>query len=62
MTRSLVRRMSETLIALAVTLVVITLLMRLLGKDYMARRLDRNAASYRIPSAATPPKRLEKPF
>jgi hypothetical protein len=38
------------------------LLMRLLGKDYMARKLDRSAASYRVPSSATPPKRLEKPF
>ena len=44
------------------TVTPMALLMRLLGKDYMARRLDRNAASYRIPSASTPPKRLEKPF
>ncbi len=44
------------------TVTPMALLMRLLGKDYMARRLDRNAESYRIPSEATPPKRLEKPF
>ena len=44
------------------TVTPLALLMRLLGKDYMARRLDRNAASYRVPSEATPPKRLEKPF
>jgi hypothetical protein len=38
------------------------LVMRLLGKDYMARRLHEQAVSYRIESQATPPKRLEKPF
>lgn len=37
-------------------------LMRLLGKDYMARRLRDGAPSYRIKSEAAPPKRLEKPF
>ncbi len=44
------------------TVTPMALLVRLLGKDYMARRLDRGATSYRIPSEATPPKRLEKPF
>jgi MFS family permease len=44
------------------TVTPMALLMRLLGKDYMARKLDRSAASYRVPSSATPPKRLEKPF
>jgi len=38
------------------------LVMRLLGKDYMARRLHQKVESYRIKSLATPPKRLEKPF
>lgn len=38
------------------------LVMRLAGKDYMARRLRDPSPSYRIESAATPPKRLEKPF
>ncbi|MBL8201975.1 MAG: hypothetical protein JNK40_13495 [Chromatiales bacterium] len=38
------------------------LVMRLMGKDYMARRLRDKAPSYRIESKATPPKRLEKPF
>jgi Saxitoxin biosynthesis operon protein SxtJ len=38
------------------------LVMRLAGKDSMARRLRDGAQSYRIASTATPPKRLEKPF
>lgn len=38
------------------------LVMRLAGKDYMARRLHDRASSYRITSTATPPERLEKPF
>lgn len=37
-------------------------IMRLGGKDAMARRLDGPAASYRIKSVANPPNRLEKPF
>jgi predicted membrane metal-binding protein len=44
------------------TVTPMALLMRVLGKDYMDRTLDRTAKSYRVPSAATPPKRLEKPF
>jgi hypothetical protein len=44
------------------TVTPMALLIRLLGKDYMARRLDRSAQSYRIESQANPPKRLEKPF
>ena len=44
------------------TVTPMALLMRLLGKDYMARRLDRSATSYRVESHANPPKRLEKPF
>ncbi len=38
------------------------LVMRLLGKDPLARRLKPEDPSYRIKSEATPPKRLEKPF
>lgn len=38
------------------------LVMRIMGKDYMSRRLRDQAASYRIESKATPPRRLEKPF
>lgn len=44
------------------TVTPMALLLRLLGKDYMARRLDRNAESYRVKSQTTPPERLEKPF
>ena len=39
------------------------LLMRLFGKDPIARKRDPAATSYRIPSAAPPdPKSMEKPF
>jgi len=38
------------------------LVMRLLGKDPLARRLKPEDPSYRIKSEATHPKRLEKPF
>ena len=38
------------------------LLMRLLGKDQLARRLDAKATTYRIKSVENPPKRIEKPF
>ena len=38
------------------------LIMRLFGKDAMARTLDSGAASYRVPSAQPPVKNLEKPF
>lgn len=44
------------------TVTPMALLMRLVGKDSMARRLDRSAESYRVESHANPPKRLEKPF
>jgi hypothetical protein len=49
-------------IAFFLTITPIGFLMRVMGKDYMARRLDSSAKSYRVPSKATPPKRLEKPF
>lgn len=38
------------------------LVLRLIGKDFMARRLREPGTTYRIESEATPPKRLEKPF
>lgn len=38
------------------------LIMRLFGKDGMARKLDESAATYRVPSEKTPANRLEKPF
>jgi hypothetical protein len=58
-------RITTPLIMGIVFYLVITpmgLVMRIMGKDYMARRLRDQAASYRIESTATPPKRLEKPF
>ncbi len=61
----LMSRITTPLILGVVFYLVITpmsLVMRLAGKDYMARRLDRKARSYRIESPATPPERLEKPF
>ncbi len=45
-----------------VTITPMALIMKLMGKDQMARKLDAKAATYRINSEATPPKRLEKPF
>jgi hypothetical protein len=38
------------------------LLMRLFGKDAMARKLDKSAETYRVPSDRPPAKNLEKPF
>ena len=38
------------------------LVMRLFGKDPMARKLDASAQSYRVESASHPRDRLEKPF
>ena len=38
------------------------LIMRLFGKDPMARRLDKSASSYRIESVSEPKDRLEKPY
>jgi len=38
------------------------LIMRLFGKDGMARKLDAKAESYRIESRQPPAKNLEKPF
>ena len=38
------------------------LIMRLFGKDPMARKTDRSALSYRVKSVSEPKDRLEKPF
>jgi predicted membrane metal-binding protein len=38
------------------------LVMRLFGKDSMARKLDESAATYRVESVKAPAKNLEKPF
>jgi hypothetical protein len=38
------------------------LVMRLMGKDSMARKLDANAETYRVISKDNPIKNLEKPF
>lgn len=38
------------------------LVMRLFGKDSMARKLDATAASYRVPSTTPRRENLEKPF
>jgi hypothetical protein len=38
------------------------LIMRLAGKDAMARKLDSTANTYRLPSQVRPAKNLEKPF
>lgn len=38
------------------------LVMRLFGKDGMARKLDQAAETYRVPSDKPPAKNLEKPF
>ena len=40
----------------------IGLIMRLFGKDGMARKLDAKAESYRVESHRAPAKNLEKPF
>jgi len=38
------------------------LIMRLFGKDPMARKVDNSASSYRVKSVNSPKDRLEKPF
>ena len=61
----LMSRITTPLIMGIVFYLVITpmaLVMRLVGKDPMARQLREQSRSYRIESTATPPKRLEKPF
>ncbi len=50
------------LIVFVAMFVPIGVLMRLFGKDAMARKLDSTANTYRLPSEARPVKNLEKPF
>jgi MFS family permease len=45
-----------------VVITPVALLVKLLGKDAMRRRLERDTATYRIPSDPIPPERLDKPF
>jgi len=61
----LMSKITTPLIMGVVFYVLITpmgLVMRLSGKDAMARRLHQQVKSYRIKSETTPPERLEKPF
>ena len=61
----LMSRITTPIIMGVVFYIVLTpmgLIMRLGGKDAMARRLDDKVASYRIKSTAAPPNRVEKPF
>jgi hypothetical protein len=46
----------------AITIVPAGLMMRLFGRDRMARRLDPDCASYRVPSRQRPDKDMERPF
>ena len=45
-----------------VLILPIGFIMRLLGKDPMQRRFDKQAASYRVPSKNLPKNHLERPF
>jgi hypothetical protein len=61
----LMSKVTTPIIMGAVFYIVLTpmgLVMRLAGKDPMARQRDAQADSYRVASIATPPKRVEKPF
>ena len=40
----------------------IGIILRLLGKDFMAQRLDSDAQSYRVQSKSTSPHKMENPF
>ena len=46
----------------AITIVPLGLVMRLCGRDRMARRLDPGRASYRVPSRRRPDKDMERPY
>ena len=61
----LLNRVTTPIILAVVFYGVITptsLVMRVLGRDAMARRFDRTANSYRVPSKPPPKRNLEKPF
>lgn len=40
----------------------VALVMKLIGRDAMARRVDENAKSYRVPSHQAPREHMEKPY
>jgi hypothetical protein len=46
----------------AITIVPVGLAMRLFGRDRMARKLDPDCASYRVPSRQRPDKDMERPY
>lgn len=46
----------------AITIVPVGLVMRLFGRDRMARKLDPKSASYRVPSRQRADKDMERPF
>lgn len=46
----------------AIAIVPVGLVMRLLGRDRMARKLDPDCASYRVPSRPRPDKDMERPY
>src|SRR5579864_1773697 len=46
----------------AITIVPVGLVMRLCGRDRMARKLDPDCASYRVPSRQRPDKDMERPY
>lgn len=46
----------------AITIVPAGLAMRLCGRDRMARKLDPDCASYRVPSRQRPDKDMERPY
>ena len=46
----------------AITIVPVGLAMRLCGRDRMARKLDPDCASYRVPSRQRPDKDMERPY
>jgi hypothetical protein len=61
----LLNRLTMPLIAAAVFFLVMTpvaWIMRIAGKDPMARGVDRNAPSYRVPSRSPHSSKMERPF
>ena len=61
----LLSRVTTPLVLGIVYFLVLTpaaLIMRLMGKDPMARRFDENAKSYRIRSEKSPKEHMERPF
>ena len=61
----LLNRVTTPVILGVVYFAIITpmsLVMRIVGRDTMARRFDNAANSYRLPSKRSPKEKLEKPF